>query len=520
MQKICFTIATLLSSSLLLSALNDTSLHFRAAGVDIATQRHYLQWSVPNVSDTAAIKGFRILRLKEDEQVNLIMDTLAEVGNHVRRFIVDSAALCCTPRIYTTCLIPKDPSDGGTVYKPPFRTMLLSEATLDVCANTINLQWSAYQQLDPFSITPAPIPQFTDMVRYHIYGHIGGDTFDPDSAVWLATSGSATSFALPVTQEKQRYHLYVAAVYNGGSDTSYSNRTSLFVPLPVRPQYISLDSVIGEDRSVTLHFRIDQATEYTRFWAEKSSEMNSSYTFFEEFGNKQQVSITDNASGSSSFYRISAVNNCGRVAMSSPAITNLTPVVSSKSSSGVEWGIAVWYDSYSGVMQHAQRYDVYRTSPQSAAGAIGSTTELSINDDFLSLPDSVICATQICYRVEAFISDDMQQPIAYVRSPETCTAVPTQVSMPNAVQPGSEMVNPVTGKSRGKFEPLCSCMQGYTLYIYTPDGKLIYSGAEPWNGREKNGENFVPEATYIYHIKITFVSGERAEKTGTVTVVY
>ncbi|MDR1021977.1 MAG: hypothetical protein LBL94_01690 [Prevotellaceae bacterium] len=515
MQKFCTTIAALLFGSSLLLALSDASLSFRAAGVDIATQKYYLQWSVPNMSDTADIKGFQVLTLKEDGQGNVIMDTLAEVDNHVMRF-VDMLSPCCNPNIYTIRLIPK--SVSYPPYQAPFRTMHLSEAVLDECAGAINLRWSDYQQLNPDNLTtPSPLPSFAGEVRYHIYGHVGGSAFKPDSAVWLATSGSATSFALPVTKEKQTCHLYVAAVYNNGSDTSYSNVTSIFVPLPVRPQYISIDSVVGEKESVTLHFRIDEATEYTRFWAEKSPEINGAYTVFEEFGSKQQASITDKPDGGYWFYRISAVNGCNRAAASSPAITNLVPAVLSNPAAGVGWSMVMWSGDSA---RQAQRYDVYRTSPQRFAGFVGSTSATSIDEDFSQFPDSVICSNQLCYRVEAFVLDDRQQLVARVRSPEVCNAVNAQVLMPNAIQLSSDAVNPLTGKSRNRFEPLCSCVQGYTLYIYTPDGRLVYSGAEAWSGQEKNGGNFVPEGSYIYHIKITFVDGRREERTGTVTVVY
>ncbi|MDR1416357.1 MAG: hypothetical protein LBJ57_02910 [Prevotellaceae bacterium] len=520
MQKLCTTIAVLLLGSGLLLALSDTSLTFRAAGVDVATQKYYLQWSIPNVSDTADIKGFQILKLKEDGLGNVKMDTLAEVDSHALRF-VDTSSPCCEPNIYTIRLMPKDVS-VSTTHRAPFRTMQLSEVALDSCAGAINLRWSSYQQLDPFSTAPIPLPSFAGEVRYHIYGYIGGSVFKPDSAVWLATSGGEASFALPAAKEKQYYHLYVAAVYNNGSDTSYSNVSpGVFVPLPVRPQYIRLDSVLGVKESVTLHFRIDPATDYTRFWAEKSPEINGAYTLVEEFGSKQQSSITDKSpDGGYYFYRISAVNTCGHVTLSSPAVTNLVPAVLSEFSGSVSWNKVVWYSGGS-TQREAQRYDVYRTSPPQLAGFVDSTSATSISQDFSQFPDSVLCSNQLCYMVEAFVLDDRQQPITRVRSPEVCNATNAQVSIPNAIQLSSEAPpNPRTGKSRSRFEPLCTCMRGYMLYIYTPSGRPVYAGAKPWSGREKNDGNFVPEGSYIYHIKITFVDGSNTERTGTVTVIY
>ncbi|MDR0415499.1 MAG: hypothetical protein LBH84_08840 [Prevotellaceae bacterium] len=521
MKKFCITIAALLLSSGLLLALSETSLIFRAAGLDVATQKYYLQWSIPNASDTADIEGFQVFKLVTDALGNIIMDTLAtDVSNRATRF-VDEPSQCCSPNVYTIRLVPK--SGYPPPYQKPFRTMQLGEPVLDACANTINLSWSSYQQLSDDDLTrPMPIPAFTENVRYHIYGHVGGGTFNPDSAVWLATSGSATSLALPVVKEKQYHHLYVAAVYNNGSDTSYSNRTSIFVPLPVSPRYIGLDSVMGEKESVTLHFRIDPATEYTRFWAERSPEINGAYTAFEEFGSSLQTSITDGApEGRYWFYRISAVNSCERVTASSPAVTSLVPTIFGEPVPDVRWGEVVWRDDGSNVTLKAQRYDVYRTSPLRFARFVDSTADVSISDnDFAQLPDSVVCSGSVCYRVEAFVSDDRQQLVARVRSSEVCSVADAQLSMPNAIRLSSDVVNPVTGKRRNLFEPLCSCMRGYMLYIYTPDGRLIYSGAEGWNGREKNSGNFVPEGAYIYHIKITFAGGERTEKTGTVTVIY
>jgi hypothetical protein len=495
-------------------ALSTNPLRFRSAGVDVATQKYCLQWEIPNINDTAELRSFWILRLKTDQQGNVKMDTVAEAGNRTTRF-VDKTAACCDPAIYTIRYVPKSGANYSS-YEAPFRTMQLHPATLDTCANAIRLRWNAYQKLDEFSNPPTPVAGFESEVQYHIWAHIGGSTFVPDSVQWLANAGNANAFSLPLRDEKKFYHLYVAAVYNGGIDTSYSNLSTLFAALPLRPRYIDIDSLIGSEQGVALHFAVDAGTEYVRFAAEKSPEYNGNFHPFAELGSKLQTSIDDPQVTSSdfAFYRISAINDCGNVTASSPVATSLAArAYGSGQSNILEWN-SVRYDG------EAATYIALRSSPQSLVGIVGSTDSTTLNDNLALLPNEV--ASRICYRVEARVDKGLGR-IHLVRSSEVCSVITPQAFMPNAIQLSSEATNSATGKQRNLFEPVSSfAIARYTLTISSRDGRKIYAGSEPWNGRWSNdsNQNFVPQARYIYHVKIIFANQETAEMRGAVSVIY
>lgn len=505
---------TLCASTYTARAVNINAVHFRAASIDIVSQKYLLQWYYPNSNDTAAIKEVLLLQLRTDELQTPVLETIDTVNRQVNRYIVDTFR-CCTPQSFALRLVDTSPSSP-----PPatdlFRTMQLNALSLDTCANAINLRWSPYQKLDRLDYPNyRPIADFTDEVRYHIYGYVGNSTFNPDSMEWLATSESATSFALPIVQEKKYHHLLVAAVYNNGADTSYSNRERIFTPMLVRPQYISIDSVLIGEEGTTLRFHIDPNTEYRRFWAEKSNDAAMGFEPFAEFNSKQQTTVNNDIGGNSIvFYRISSVNACAQVTVSSPVATSLAVnVYSDGNANTISWN-KITYNGYDAT------YNVYRTSPPELATMIGSNlADNSATDDLSLLPDSIIGA-RICYAVESIVQDESLQSINYVNSASTCHAVTPEVYMPNAIQLSSGVVNTATGKSRNLFEPVSSYALTYTLHIYARAGKQIYSGSEAWNGRENNTGDFVNEGSYIYFVKIIFANGNQVEKTGNVTVVY
>jgi len=503
-----FTILFFCASTHIALAVDVSAVYFRSAGVDLATQKYVLRWTFPNPNDTADIKNVLVLKLTTDEYENTTLDSVAMLSNKTAQY-VDSVNGCCEPIAYALRLFDKDLTKPATT-TDLFRTMQLNNPSLDACANAINLSWSAYQKLNKFDYPCCgSIAAFAEEVRYHIYGYAGGSVFNPDSVVWLATSGTATFYALPVVAEKKYHHLFIAAVYNNSSDTSYSNRIQIFTQLPIRPRYISIDSVLVSEQSTTLRFQIDNNTEYSRFWAEKSNDANVGFTHFAEFNNKQQTSIINNAGGNNiAFYRISAVNDCERVTTSSPVAATLgTAVYNSNNVNYISWN-AIRYDSYDA------GYTVYRTAPAEFVATLGSTSQTSITDDLSLLPDTSIGAT-FCYAVEAATPNGY-----YVRSVNACYAITPQVYMPNALQLSSSIVNVATGKSRNLFEPVSNYKFTYTMYIYSRTGKQIYSGSEPWNGKENNTGEFVTEGSYVYFVKIFFANGNRTELTGNVVVVY
>ncbi|MDR2938240.1 MAG: hypothetical protein LBU92_04800 [Prevotellaceae bacterium] len=493
-------------------AVDVNAVHFRSAGVDVATQKYLLQWSYPNPNDTLAIKNVQVLMYATDEFGYGKLATVDTLDNQVTQYIDNKNSCCAPPIMYALRLI-----DTGTNLPATtdlFCTMQLSAPTLDTCANTINLQWSAYQKFVYSNEQLQPVVEFSNEVQYHIYGYVGGNIFKRDSMVWLASAGSATSYALPVVREKKYHHLLIAAVYNNGQDTSFSNRVPLYAALPLRPQYIAIDSLMVNEESTKLCFQIDPATEYAHFFVEKSNDINVGFEKIEEFFNKNQRSVQLGEGGNTAaFYRVSAVNSCGRVTVSSPVATALgVNVHSEEKANSVSWN-SIRYNGFDA------RYNVYRTAPSELATSFYDVQNIGMTDDLSLLPDSVFGA-EFCYVVEAVIQNNELQNICYVRSAEECSSYTPQAHMPNAIQLSSNFQNPTTGKSRNLFEPVSSSTISYTLNIYARSGRQIYSGSASWNGRENNTGEFVNEGSYAYFVKIFFANGKQIEKTGNVTVVY
>ncbi|MGL4957184.1 MAG: hypothetical protein ACRC9X_08415 [Bacteroidales bacterium] len=482
-------------------------VYFRSANVDPVNQRFSLQWQYPNPEDTSLIRQVQLLEVTEDALQNLTLDVFDSIPSYQTRYN-DSRPNCCSPRAFAVRLEPKNPLDFP-LFTNPFRTMQIRSARIDECTNTIRLTWTPFEQLNknsPYS----PIEGFE--VEYAVLAYIGGGDFKSDSVQYIASARNAQSLSIPIEFEQKYYHLYVAAIYNEGRDTSYSNIERIFTDLPLRPSFIRIDSLISGAKRTKLYFTIDQNTEYTNFQIETSPDANIGFVPFMVFSDKQNTVIEfDNIS--LSFFRVSAINDCEQVTYTSPSATNLQLSISFRDLSNIlEWNY-VRYNTISAL------YTVYRTSPIWFQGYISETTENKFIDNLQGFPDSFLI-TPICYVIEAIVKSDTDMHHHTVRGIETCYKIEPTVFMPNAIQVTSQEQNLLTGKRRNLFEPISSFKHTYQMEIHSRTGQLVYTGRNPWNGREQNVGNFLLEGAYHYRIIIIFADGTIHRKEGSVALIY
>ncbi|MGL4364022.1 MAG: gliding motility-associated C-terminal domain-containing protein [Bacteroidales bacterium] len=495
----CFSVLDLLA----------IDVHFRSASVDPLTQKFTLKWQYPNPSDTTRISKVQLLEVVQDALQNLKLEVFDSIESH-RTEYVDVRSNCCTPKAFALRLEPKNASEFP-LFTNPFRTMQIKTIRVDDCTNSIRIAWTPFEQLNKNS-PYAPIEAFSNKVEYEVFAHIGGSVFNLDSVQHIASAGNKQTLNIPIEYEKKYYHIYVAAIYNQGKDTSYSNVERLFVPLPLRPKFIRIDSLISGKERTKLYFTIDDDTDYSNFRIETSLDPNIGFTPFISFSGKHNT-IIEFENVSLRFFRISSINNCEVSTYSSSAATNLSLMISNQSLSNIlEWN----YVSYNNMPAF---YNIYRTAPIWIKGLITETTENSITDNLHTLPDSAL-TSPMCYLVEAIVESKTTSENHTVRSSETCYKLEPVVFMPNAIQVTSQEQNLETGKQRNLFEPVSTFKHSYRMEIYTREGQLVYKGNEAWNGREKNVGNFRPEGIYHYRIIITFAGGTTSLKQGYVTLVY
>jgi hypothetical protein len=504
-----------IACSLTLQVKGQDAPGIKSAGIDIQQQNHYLiRWDSDS-KDPANINHYKIEKHKKNTTT---FETIGTANKNSTSYI-DATTACCESEAFAVSTVRNDGSIPST--SDFFKTMFLKTPVLDECTNSMSLSWSNYQKLDKFEFNP--IASFE--ANYHIYGYIGGTQLKPDSVEYFGSSGTNTSFVINNVVEQKYHHYYIAAVYNNGADTSYSNIQATYVNLPLRPKYISIDSVIMSQASTIIRFSIDTDTEYTKFSAEKSNDKNGPFLPFETISDKSNDMIEHTISSAQRiYYRISAVNSCGNVTFSSPTVASLQVQVGSRGTKNlISWN-DIEYNGYQNAV-----YNVKRTEPKTFMANIGNTSSTSIADDLSTEPTEIIGQTT-CYEVRANVQDENSINIFHAKSAPTCHTITPDVYMPNALRPNSYEINPDTKNSRNLFKPVSAfdyiqdAEPGkyftFVLRVYDRWSKEIYSGSEAWNGRYSNTGNFVDGGNYYYHIWITFANGNKIEKTGYVTVVY
>ncbi|MEM6696811.1 MAG: PKD domain-containing protein [Bacteroidota bacterium] len=79
----------------------------------------------------------------------------------------------------------------------------------------------------------------------------------------------------------------------------------------------------------------------------------------------------------------------------------------------------------------------------------------------------------------------------------------------------------------GVFQPKGLGIQAYEISVYSPFGKLVWhstaleenSPSEAWNGQYLNEGEDLPQGAYTWFARVTYLSGNTIERTGTVTIL-
>ncbi|GHT66716.1 hypothetical protein FACS189452_03100 [Bacteroidia bacterium] len=485
----------------------------RRVTIDFATQRHRVDWDAPE-ENADSVLYYHIGRRINGETGGWQLTALREGGyeNYTpakdQRTYVFTNLRCCESQAFAIRALYNN--DTSKLWSEGFLSMQQLAPVVDSCAHTFTLSWTPYNKISSYNQFYA-ISSFERDLQYLVFA-CDSDVFDPARMYYFGSQGNSKKFVLNQLEGKKKYSFVIAAVYNDGADTSYSNIQSLSFDFSINP-LLKIDSVISRGAQNHIYFTINPNTDYSHFVVEKSLLPESGFVTVADFHSKSVGYVVDNQDNSRSYYyRVSALNTfneCESIISSSLVIGSINvEIIARESDNIVKWN-DVQNDS-----TNTATFSVYRTSPNKKL--MIPTTQLWLSD--IDIEDHY--NTNYCYYVNATVTDSTKKEIAFVQSNTVCYDPVPIWFMPNAVAPFSNVVNYETGVARNRFQPLCKKTHTFLLKIYNRWGKEVYSGNAGWNGRTSTIGEDAPEGAYTYWVQMRFSNGKTEEKTGSVTVIW
>lgn len=390
-------------------------------------------------------------------------------------------------------------------------------ATYSTCDNHIVCQWKPYME------TIYEGSARWAVVSYQIWGRNLQDSTmytreNENFSLWSILQDTTSEIRVQAPAETPFYQIQMRAI-NAFGDTATSPCIMVSHRTITLPTNLSLDSIIQQTDSLFVYYQLNADT-IEMNWELFLQNQTDSLSIPIEPKVRSLSSIpkalrfpTSNIQNLDRNYRVMlrGKNTCNEVIMQSNSVYTLNIACE-------QWPTSYHLDWNNHDAPADIHYTVFRSIQNGTFQSIASNiTQQEFNDpltDLLNPPP--VGSLPVCYRIHAHYPNGNR-----VINRISACAIPTQtVHMPNAIAPMRDDYNPVTGKSRNRFEPVGISIAEFHLLIVDRNGKIIYSGTEPWNGKQNNNANFVLEGSYSYRCKIRFFDYSKKTLSGTLTVVY
>lgn len=325
-------------------------------------------------------------------------------------------------------------------------------------------------------------------------------------------------------EENEHYAYTVIALHNQGYE-SYSNKKRYFTHMPPPPRFINLDYVsVVDDYSVEISFTPDLSGEINDFMILRSGAPDSEFAGWQTFPDADDTPIVVHddipAMGQQVYYRVDALNSCGRSIASSNVASNILLTGAMEGTvASLQW------TPYTGFNGTLAGYRVYRHNEYEefveVANLPASSTAFSQDMAQIEYTQQNGGMTyykgEVSYYIEAREAGDNPNGIMGIsRSNALTLSVESHLQMPNAFTPGaSPGIN-------DEFKPVMDFIpETFIMVIFDRSGKKLFETRDPltgWDGTV-GGRGMAPQGVYIYHIEYTSFNGLRKQKTGSVSLV-
>jgi len=445
----------------------------------------WIGWRSSPASDAFGYIVFR--------QTGMIWDTLAVVPGSETTFYndLDSDPFAQSWRYCVAALDHCGNSSADMGIPQAQQTIFFFEPVFDVCNDEIRLNWSPYTNL------PSGLSGYTVFVSEDNGG------FYP----LAQTPSSQLNYTFNEPIDNVKYAFYIRAIGNDGQHTSSSPIRQLSVRKPRQPDFAYMRYVsVFENRYISMLFHPDTAAVVEGYRLERSSGPEGPWQVIKGIGPGQAATLmidtAVNVSKNIYYYRITVIDSCGSIALSSNPCCNI--LLRNPTGTELEWNI---YESWSNGIDY---YEVYRmTETDSTLVATLGPSETSWADPDLNLETG---ARYLVRAVEApgnpflFLEQSLSNIVTI--DPEF------KLHMPNAFTPFRE--------NNTTFKPIMVAYDANDYYfaIFNRFGQMIFETTSPvtgWDGKHKM--NKAPSGVYVYFIRVLTLAGKYIEQRGMIVLL-
>jgi hypothetical protein len=395
------------------------------------------------------------------------------------------------------------------------------------CTNVINLRWTEYRRyfIDPnngqIDLQNPGAKEFNDNIAYEVWGHYG-DNFNIAAAEKLTDkSQQNTDIMLRNLTTGTTYFLFVKAILPTG-DTATSHRIDIATDGKHFPAVINIDTVASEMGMISLYINLDKTTDIDTFAIYRTDNRIPLAWYYSAAD--VPAKFTDRSASIGQVYHYNLVGFlCGKQMVKSDTVSNILLYATPLSlNAEIRW-TAFFNEPNTPV------YTLHKTSP--SVSAVNPGNSLYFIDQ--STHDSVCYGPKtFCYVMTA------QTEKSYARSEESCVSLNSMITMPEAIDPRSEIsvtkncnCNMDCINYRRLFGPVMDLNNdAYRLEmeIFDRSGVRLFSSTKDfndplqktyhyWDGKYKG--NYVKPGVYVYYAKVEFLNGRPVVMRGSVTVV-
>jgi gliding motility-associated-like protein len=432
-----------------------------------------------------------------------IWDEISTLSSTTTSFIDDEVSACSEMRFYK---VFASNSVGDSWSENELRTIYLEEPVMDMCANSIFLQWTGY------------VNMVSELLGYQIFVSEN----DGDFYLLATVDANQTNFAHDDPSPGISYSYKIRAINEDGSRNSTSCSQSIVSQTYQKPSFAYLRFATVENNSyVRLEWITDNAP-VSKFEVLRSED-GINYTMINQIEDLVTYSpagfFDDNTADfntRSFYYRINVFDSCGITLFNTG---NLTRTIHLAGAPGFGYVNNLTWNEYSGWALGIKTYKVWRQI-ESDPSSLSMIAELpagttSYQDDVSALGN---VDGGFVYNIEAIENDGdngFEDIIDNSLSNKVTISQESSVLLPNAFMPGSMPPD-------DEFCPFVSFIEqeGYEMAIFNKWGQQIFISRQisaGWDGKY-NGE-YVPAGAYVYVIKFRNAAGRFEELRGTVTVL-
>ena len=377
----------------------------------------------------------------------------------------------------------------------------LLRADFDSCGASVSLAWTGYKGWGD------------SLTAYAVYGKEGRG---PYRLLDSLPPGVTKDTILPVLPDS--LYCFIVRAYHHDGWISLSNRSCVWTRMPTPPLFISCgDLDVTGSSEVHLQFLPDTAAglrNYLLVRGPSPSGYLDTLAGWTDFagGVLDYTDDTGDSIRQPLYYRLSAVNSCGRSILSSRPFTVPVPQITHHDFVNlVSWPSSLSYDSLTG-------YRIYRQTANDPLTLLAGLppTDTSYEDDIRDLQYQPGNNGTYCYRIEAVGTNQTSPGEMHSFSPLICITTEENVFFPNAFTPNGDGINDL-------FGPVFSyAPASYHLIIRDRWGTILFESEDylkKWDGKDLQGRPVVA-GSYVYYINARTPGGQTVRKTGQVVVIY